>query len=247
MAGNTETGKMEGLNKDWLTEGLIDFEYKKYMLLGYLKRVAKNFDENKLYPFLGELFAHYNNLIEFKRSKDEVARHFPSKLTKIDLQKMTLRYEELMNDDQYMEEIVQILDFAIPRLKKSMEAGIAIYDLVEEKIEIEPVGILPLHKEEGYMLLTNGNEKKIDVYGYQLTFFANAKENYRSIKTVFLTSYLRKLSNTVESIKLDMIRRHKQLPNPATYHIMSHMQFPLAETMLPVAKRSFVRYLGTAQ
>ncbi len=237
---------MDGLNKDWLTEGLIDFEYKKYLLLAYLKKVARNFDENRLYPFLAELVAHYSNLVEFKRNKEQVAKHFPTKLTKIDLQKMTLQYEQIMNDDQYMEEIAQTLEFAIPLIKQNLENGKEIYEFVEEKIEIEPVGILPLHKEEGYMLLSNGNLKDIDVYAYQLTLFESAKENFRAIKTVFLTSYRRKITNTVEFIKLDMIRSNRHLPNPATYHIRSEKPFPMLETMLPVAKRSFVRYLGQA-
>ena len=28
---------MKNLEKDWLTQGLIDFEYKKYILLSYLQ------------------------------------------------------------------------------------------------------------------------------------------------------------------------------------------------------------------
>ena len=28
---------MEKLSKDWLTQGLIDFEYKKYVLMAYLQ------------------------------------------------------------------------------------------------------------------------------------------------------------------------------------------------------------------
>lgn len=29
---------MDNLQKDWLTQGLIDFEYKKYVLLAYLNK-----------------------------------------------------------------------------------------------------------------------------------------------------------------------------------------------------------------
>jgi len=49
--------------------------------------------------------------------------------------------------------------------------------------------------------------------------------------------------NTYENIKLDLIRQHKNLPNPATFVIMSAFQFPLNETLLPIAKRSFVRFI----
>ncbi len=40
---------MSTLPKNWLTEGLIDFEYKKYILLSYTQQVKGSFKERKLY------------------------------------------------------------------------------------------------------------------------------------------------------------------------------------------------------
>ena len=53
---------MENLKDNWLTEGLIDFEYKKYQLLGYLQKVKDSFNRVELYPFLSDLVFHYRNL-----------------------------------------------------------------------------------------------------------------------------------------------------------------------------------------
>ena len=53
---------MEKLSKDWLTQGLIDFEYKKYLLLAYLQKAKKSFEKVELYPFLADLVFHYRNL-----------------------------------------------------------------------------------------------------------------------------------------------------------------------------------------
>ena len=64
---------MVSLDKNWLTEGLIDFEYKKYELLAYLKNVGKSFSENRLYPFLGDLIFHYNNILSLKNEFKAVA------------------------------------------------------------------------------------------------------------------------------------------------------------------------------
>ncbi|MDB5281955.1 MAG: hypothetical protein JWO06_1030, partial [Bacteroidota bacterium] len=65
---------METLDKNWLTDGLIDFEYKKYLLLSYLQQAGKNFDERKLYPKLSELVEHYKSLQLFKEKKLAVAK-----------------------------------------------------------------------------------------------------------------------------------------------------------------------------
>jgi hypothetical protein len=41
---------MESLKDNWLTDGLIDFEYKQYMLLAYFKSVKESFNRVELYP-----------------------------------------------------------------------------------------------------------------------------------------------------------------------------------------------------
>jgi hypothetical protein len=51
---------MKKLEEDWLTKGLIDFEYKKYILLDYLQHIKEQFKERRLYPFLSDLVFHYN-------------------------------------------------------------------------------------------------------------------------------------------------------------------------------------------
>jgi len=51
--------------------------------------------------------------------------------------------------------------------------------------------------------------------------------------------------NTFESIKSELIRYRSQLPNPAVYSIDIGLGFPVDETILPVAKRSLVKYIST--
>ena len=75
---------MEQLKHDWLTEGLIDFEYKKYILLAYLKDIRKRFDVNQLYPFMSDLVFHYRNILKVKESKKLMYENFPETLSKAD-------------------------------------------------------------------------------------------------------------------------------------------------------------------
>ena len=53
---------MKNLSENWITEGWVDFEYKKYVLLAYLQHVESQVKEGKLYPPLGELVQHYSKL-----------------------------------------------------------------------------------------------------------------------------------------------------------------------------------------
>ena len=235
------------LSDNWITEGVLDFEYKKYILLAYLKEINRSFDEKKLYPFLSDLIFHYRNLLLLRENKQLAKRSFPKKIKKIDIENFSIAYENIMHDAAYMEEVERILAFALPKMQQEMDKGKAIYEAIDQKLEIFPVGIMPLNANEGYLLLKNGETSDTQVFDYKMTIFASANENYRTIRTKYIASYLRKLTNTYANIKLDLVRQHKNLPNPATFVIMSAFPFPLQETLLPIAKRSFVRFIKKYQ
>ncbi len=235
---------MKKLTTNWITEGLIDIEYKKYLLLGYLQSVSKHFDEQKLYPFLADLIMHYQNLIALKENKEAVKSNFSRKIKKIDLENFKIEYEKVMHDERYMYEIEAILEFAIPKIQLHLNDGKKIYDYVEQSLRIFPIGIMPLSADVGYMLLSNGNNSDTQVFGYEVTIFESANEKYRAIRTNYIDSYIKQFTNTFESIKIDLIKRHKNLPNPATFVISTACTFPLYETFLPIAKRSLMRFLS---
>ena len=235
---------MKQLATNWITEGLMDIEYKKYLLLGYLQQVSKSFDEQKLYPLLADLITHYQNLVALKENKEKASANFSRKIKKIDLENFKIEYEKVMHDDRYMEEIEAILEFAIPKIQLHLSDGKKIYEYVEQNLQIFPIGIMPLSAEAGYMLLSNGNNSDTQVFVYEMTIFESANEKYRAIRTNYIDSYIKQFTNTFESIKIDLIKRHKNLPNPATFVISTTCQFPLQETFLPIAKRSFVRFLS---
>jgi len=75
---------MKKLQINWLTNGLIDFEYKKYMLLAYLKGVQEEFESKKLYPVFSDLIMHYQNLMQVKAHKKLVYEQFPQRISRAD-------------------------------------------------------------------------------------------------------------------------------------------------------------------
>jgi len=239
---------MEQLSPNWITEGLLDFEYKKYVLLAYLQKAGKSFDEKKLYPFLSDLILHYNNLVTIRENKTFVSNLFPKKISKLDLQQFTLAYEKMIADESYMKEVEAILDFAIPKMNESLEEGKEIYHDVEEHLNIYPVGLVSLNPDSGYMMLTRVTTKETTVFSYQITIFESAQEKFRGIKTDFIGDYPLSFTNTLEEIKFQLMKQFRQSANYAAYAVESKVDFPMKETLLPIAKRSLVRYLfqGTA-
>jgi hypothetical protein len=130
-------------------------------------------------------------------------------------------------------------------MKTTITNGAEIYDFVEENLTIAPIGLVPLDIQEGYFFLSAGNTKSTIVYQYRLSIFEKHDEKYRSIKTFYVEKRKRSMVHTYENIKYDLIRQRTELPNPAVYSIESDLIFPVEETLLPVAKRSLVKYIGT--
>jgi hypothetical protein len=235
---------MKSLSDTWFAEGRIDFELKKYILLAYLQEVNGYFNENKLYPQLSDIIFHYNNLVAFRENKKFLKENFPRRLTGMQMEKLQLLYEQLIYDDELMQELEEIISYSADTMKKTIQNGAAVYEFVEEKIRIIPIGLVPLETNEGYLFLSSG--RQTGVYQYRLSIFEKQHEKYRSIKTTFIDSHNNNFSSRYEHIKTELIRQRKDLPNPAVYAIETSLQFPVDETLLPIAKRTLVKYISPA-
>ena len=169
---------------------------------------------------------------------------FPKKLTGLQLEKLQVLLEQMIEDDELMRELEEIINYATQEIQRTISNGTEIYEFVEDKLVIFPVGLVPLDSHEGYFFLSEGANNDTRVYQYRLRFFEKHDEKYRSIRTEYIDSWSRNLVNTYESIKSELIRVKNGLPNPAVYSIETELKFPVDETLLPIAKRSLVRYIS---
>jgi hypothetical protein len=232
------------LSETWFVEGTIDFELQKYRLLAYLQEVDACFHESKLYPQLSDLIFHYNNLTAFRKNKQFLQESFPRRADKLDIERAEIIYERMLADDELMNELEDITAYAEGRMKRTIGNGTALYEQVEEAMQIEPVGIMPPYKSEGYLLLRWGSGTETRAYTYTVTLFEHGAARYKGLKMQYINAWPHSFSNTAQSIKQEIIRSHTALHNPAVYAVHTPLQLPLTETILPVAKRIFVKYLA---
>ena len=164
---------MKQLRDDWFLEGRIDYEYKKYVLLAYLQYVAQQFSEVKLYPVLGELVKHYHNLQQFQAKKQEFIQQVPERISWEDFKKLKLVLQKDIEDAEELVEIDQLIEFALPSLKEQLKEGKEIYELIEDQLQIDPVGITPLYQREGYVILDVHPMKQVKIYQYRIVLLQN--------------------------------------------------------------------------
>lgn len=235
---------MKVLNPNWLTEGLIDFEYKKYILLAYFKGVQNEFKASKLYPYLSDLIFHYENLQNVKEHKKMLYQNFPKQISKADFENLRLEYENLVEDDELMNELESIIHFALPNFKTLLLEGKNIYEYIEQNLEFLPVGISPLYQEEGYLLLHEEFLRNIQIYYYQVSMLRNIENSFRAIHLQYLETIQKSFFETFENLKIQLLRKYKQMPNPATFVVHAKLSYPLEETLLPLAKRILIKYIS---
>ena len=233
------------LSETWFLDGYIDFELQKYKLLAYLQEVNKHFHSNRLYPQLSDVIFHYQNLADFKRNKKLLQNQFPKELSSINIEQLELTYKKMLEDDDLMAELEDIVEYAITKMKKTIESGTELYEIIEHQLCIEPVGILPLYKNEGYLLVHFNKQPEVKVFSYAISMLQHDAANYTAVKMEYIDSYQKSISVTYSHIKTELIRNIRALPNPAVYFIESELQVPLNETLLPIAKRALVKYTGT--
>jgi hypothetical protein len=213
------------------------------MLLAYFSEVHNQFEKNFLYPHFSEIIEHYKNVVSLKESKRLMNESFPTRLSKIDLENFNLEYRKIIEDNGLLQELEQIIDYSIPKFEHYLKEGKKIFDFIEKHISIMPVGVVPLNPDFGYLILNNASRLTY-VYEYRTTIFESPGEKFRGIHTTFIDTYTKNFTTTYEFIKTDLLKKKRDLPNPATYALETSFEVPLNETLLPMAKRILMRVLG---
>lgn len=233
---------MGTLSENWMTEHLMDFEYKKYVLLGYLKQVKEHFNEQKLYPDFAELIAHYKNLIQLRNNTNNLENNFKKNLKGMDFKNMQLVYDNTM-DDELLDELKQIIQFSEPLLAKEIHKGRDIFDFAEKHIAVNHVGILPIYKDEGYFILLPHQSKQVFVYNYSFSKVNLLQQEVYGLNSTYFSTYTLSLSKQVDKIKHEIIEINPQLPNPAVYLFKAKTALPNNETFLPISKRLLYKHV----
>ncbi|MEX0687018.1 MAG: hypothetical protein WD267_12275 [Balneolales bacterium] len=235
---------MHFLNMDMFTQTEEDFEIRQYKILHGLKLTYDYFSRNRLYPLLGEMVTLYRDLQNTLKKIQQLQDDFPKKIKEIDWKKKDIIYEKVYQDEGNIGPIVDIIEWALPQIKKTIDEGVAIFEFVDQNLEVEKVGIIPSYLEEGYVFVPDNSKKRLNLFRYEVSIYASPEDTHRALKTTNIrTISIDNLYPTSNSIKLKLINYHKDLPNPATYSFHTSLDFPFQETIFPIAKRKLMRYL----
>ncbi len=239
---------MEALTLNTFIKAAEDIELSKYKVLAILRKYSEALHKNKLYPALAELISIKNELELLIEQMSLFDAEFV----------LNLNFAEFVDDDdnsffdpiEYdendLQRVFEFITWALPEIKNAISEGKAIFDFVDDNIELSEVGIMPIYKNEGYFFISDVKNELLKIYRYEMSLFSTEDNPLRTLKSklVDLISLKAPEAQSKYDLKNMLLQKHPDLPNPAVYSFETSLDFPFVETILPVAKRKLVRTLA---
>ena len=214
---------------------VLDAELEEYLLLAYMQRVEAQIRDRKLYPWLTEVGKRASQLTELRRRAGELGSSLSGELVGLDLPRAQLL--RAGPDLGPMPEVLASVDRALPELRSALERGNGLREEYRSAISCEPVGLLPIAAQEGWLLLRQGKEAV--AYAYEIPRVQAAQvagAGHVNVRTRYCATFTVGLGYGYWQIKAELVRTGP-LPNPAVFVFEASLELPRIETFLPLAKR----------
>jgi len=236
---------MATLDLNLFARAADDVERTQYQILSGLQQAHKDFEEQRIYPHLGQLVALYTSIRTIMDRSDSYRTATTGEATGVDWEAGALQYKWPELEDDELSTVRALMEWALPRIQEAIEEGRSIYEMVEDNFDVETVGIVPSYVQEGYVLVPDREVQRLHVLRYTVSIFTKEDEKYRTLKTEHCKSIDQFGVDThPSSVKMEMVEERDDLPNPATYMFNTDLAVPYEPTLLPVAKRTLMRHLA---
>jgi len=239
---------MTPLTLDLFTSAVDDVERTQYHILAGLQSAQSAFQEQRVYPHLGQLVKLHGALRTVLARTEDFRTPETGQITGIDWSEKAITYEWPELEETEMAVVEDLIRWALPQIRTTIEGGRSVYEHVEDNTELETVGIVPSYVQEGYLMVPERDEAVIHVLRYELSIIQEEGEKHRALRTVHCKTVSEDgLDVHPSNIKLDLLKERPDLPNPATYFSNTDLNVPYRETLLPVVKRRLIRHLASGR
>jgi len=248
------------LDTNWILQEPIDLEHKQYVLLDYINKVDKDFDNFKLYPSFQELSVHIANLGSIKKRSKYITLNRKPEDIDDEILIDDLKYHNLNYGEETKDEILKIIKYSESKLTDLFLIGKSIWTLLYDSVTIKIVfNSLNSDKPKpgiGFFYLVYDEE--LHVYQYRInTITKTTNENKCDVKQIYQGNVI-DVTDKDEMVKL--IKQHynkiphfnsskqdKMLLNIESsfpiFRVRYEDKFPLEGSLLSIAKRKIMNYI----
>ena len=234
---------------DWIIQEPIDFEYKQYLILDYVKKAEEKIDRFEIYPTFQELAIHFASMgrikehgqfITLKRLPEEI----DDEILITDLIYNTIRFK----DEEERNEILSIVEFAYEKFKDLFLIAKSAWSIINESVSLD----LYRNKEmmhSGYGTFHFEYNDELYIYDYKIQRLTK--------KTSENKCYMTKIYQGDKNVDVDNIITTKSsfIPNGENYDginsglsypifkVSFTQSFPLEGSLLSLTRRKVMNYI----
>lgn len=226
------------LNPEWLFRHPIDFEYNKYVALNYIKSSEGRLNDLKIYPDLHDITINLINIASI--SKENKTISLTRQLNEYDDEIVIgdFKYDqipELINKDKT--EVNRTINFTYPKFLDLFNFAKSIWSLAFDNIDVKLKKNKTASSSSGYFYYFDKTKKLLYIYSYDILLDDGKYNSNSSFNEVYCGDYDNKISiiKVFDKLKENGCDITKQL-----YEITSTQDFPVRETVLPIAKRKII-------
>jgi hypothetical protein len=159
---------------------------------------------------------------------------------------MKIIFKKHRFSEKFIDELMKIIHFAQREIKKSIDYGEETYHHLSSNIKFDTVGLIPFYNKEGYLFISRDSDKILKVYRYNYNYIQQENDLFHNLKTNEISHDFNTLSSSLSGVKLQLIKKFKELPNPATYSLHSKLNISFEHSILPIGKRWLLREIVSA-
>ena len=246
------------LDTNWILQEPIDLEHKQYVLLDYINKVDKDFDNFKLYPSFQELSVHLANIGSIRdKSKYITLNREPVDIDD-EILIDDLVYNNLKHNVETKEEISKIIKFSQDKLTDLFLIGKSIWTLLYDNVSIRIVfnDLKQTNAKPGIGFFYIVYDEVLHLYQYKInTITKQTVENKCSVNLIYKGDVV---DVTDKETLVTLIKNNYILPlnNLDKTKILSNIEnsfpifrvryeekFPLDGSILSIAKRKIMNYI----
>jgi hypothetical protein len=218
-----------------------DTETTKYKILGGLKDYLSNIRKNKLYPTLTDLVSlsiKLENMIIQTVEQHDLTNDIYGELNE-DISILG----NLNNEDGFSNDLNELVKWTRSQLFPILDEGIAVYEFVDENMDIQIVNGASFYKDNGYLIIPDLKANQFNLYSYHCILFSTDSAPIKSIKTLFMQSY------PINSAEIISAQIHSLVYNIAdeslpVYYCNTDLDFPFEETIFQIARKKLLKKLS---
>jgi|SRR5210317_966046 hypothetical protein len=245
---------------DWIIQQPIDFEYKQYLILDYVKKAEEKLERFELYPTFQELSLLYSSaqrvldhgqFITFKREPEEG----DDEILLIDLIYNTIRFK----DDEEGEEIIKCAEFASEKFKDLFMVAKSLWSIVNDSISVGKIvnekSVTVGKRGNGFFHFTYGGE--LYVYQFNIRRMVNTTDHNKTFTQRIYQGEQKDLQYIIDNFNIfdrnsdlypeceswDDEKRLKRIENSPIFEMVINQDFPLEGCLLSLIKRKLMSYI----